>query len=142
MKAKVALFSDKLDMECESKRRGEGWLQAIFFWATLSEIELSLTENSQYYLLPLLFLHSLRPRNLILLRTLKINWTSKCLSVRLYCNILLLLSLSKVFFIFNFQTMCCYPLAKSLCSTFLSHTLSVTPLPLIFACKKYIPISK
>lgn len=123
----------------------KGWrvTASYFFWATLSEIELSLTENSQYYLLPLLFLHSLRPRNLILLQTLKINWTSKCLSVRLYCNILLLLSLSKVFFIFNFQTMCCYPpLAKSLCSTFLSHTLFVTPLPLIFACKKYIPISK
>lgn len=123
----------------------KGWrvTASYFFWATLSEIELSLTENSQYYLLPLLFLHSLRPCNLILLQTLKINWTSKCLSACLYCNILLLLFLRKVFFTFNFQTTCCYlPLAKSLCSTFLSHTLFVTPLPLIFVCKKYIPINK
>lgn len=55
-------------------------------------------ESSQHYLLLFIFIHSLRPCNLILLQALKINWTSKPLPVCLPCSILLLWSFRKLFF--------------------------------------------
>lgn len=111
----------------------------LFFWATLCEIELSLTErmNSQDYLLPSLFIHSLRPYNLILLQTVNIHWTSKCLSVCLHCSILLLLSLKKLFLPLiskSCVTILVWP--KSISSTFLSPFLFVTRFPLILLRKK------
>lgn len=84
-------------------------------------------ESSQHYLLLFIFIHSLRPCNLILLQALKINWTSKPLPVCLPCSILLLWSFRKLFFSLTSR-----PLAiilvwqKKSGSAFLSHYLFVT----------------
>ena len=129
LKAELAVFSDKWDMKYQSKKKKKKGMKddsKLFLLNNYKWNRYAINwESNQHYLFPFIFIHSLKPGNLILLQTLEINWTFTCLPACLRCSILLLWSLRKLFPL-NFHITCHYPyLAKSLCCMFLSQSLFV-----------------